>query len=165
MPPPPTPPPQQQFGGDVSADSDVAELLSRIPRTPSTTTPNRLRREADIQMNVRLAYSGSASISISTQLQVNAPAPAFIALPVTLELTDLAFAGTAVFALCRRRACVCFLNPANEPVDDEFGGHGASPAALLSPLRGLKVHSKVGLPHPYTHAPTHPPTTTTLLAV
>lgn len=63
------------------------------PAGPPSSAPS-----PSFQLLVRIRYAGNLSLSLSTSLRINYPSPAFMALPLQLALTDLAFEGVLVVA-------------------------------------------------------------------
>ncbi|KDE07777.1 hypothetical protein MVLG_02046 [Microbotryum lychnidis-dioicae p1A1 Lamole] len=136
---PPPPPQSQRFPHEVrhnrrnlrrpSIDSQEAAL----PPPSTSSSPS-------LQIHLRVTYSGNLSIGLATSLLINYPSPKFMALPLKLSITSLAFDGVMLVAFegDRRRLHVSFVDP-----NQGQGGLGvASPGARL--LSGAVVESEVG---------------------
>ncbi|GAA5985137.1 hypothetical protein JCM10908_002537 [Rhodotorula pacifica] len=118
------------------------------------------------QLLVRVSYSGNLSLALSTSLRINYPSPAFMALPLQLSLTDLAFEGVLVVAFegGKNRVHISLVE-APPPADGDsettplrqtpINSNGARPSAGLTAaaraaakkerfLRSAHVESQVG---------------------
>jgi distribution and morphology protein 12 len=107
----------------------------RPPPLPSPSTNPAL----SLQLHLRVLYSGTMRIGLRTALLVHYPAAQFMALPLALAVTGIAFTGIVVVAYEgeKRRVHVSVL--------DEAGGDGRrGPRAGERLLTALVVESEVG---------------------
>lgn len=126
----------------------------RVPSSSPPTPPTSSSSAPSLQLHLRVTYTGNMQIGLATSLLINYPSPAFMALPLKLLVTSLAFTGTFVVAYegDRRRVHVSILDPRSEP---GAGGEGEQPFAYAAGTRvprtagaillnGAVVESEVG---------------------
>jgi mitochondrial distribution and morphology protein 12 len=127
------------------------------PESPAASPPPRMRekRTEDLQIVLRVKYTGDVRLSLTAQILLDYPMPSFVGIPLQLNITGLTFDGVAVIAYIRKRAHFCFLAPedANALVGPE---RSDSEQALSSEdarqqqrkfgglLQEIKVESEIG---------------------
>ncbi|KAL8286403.1 hypothetical protein RQP46_004420 [Phenoliferia psychrophenolica] len=123
-----------------------AAAASELPPPSSSSAPS-------LQLHLRVTYTGNMQVGLATSLLINYPSPAFMALPLKLLVTSLAFTGTFIVAFegDRRRVHISILDPRDEEgadADASFfnytGGTRVPRTAGASLLSGAVVESEVG---------------------
>jgi distribution and morphology protein 12 len=120
-------------------ESDRARHQKQGRPRPPPLPPPSTNAPLSLQLHLRVLYSGTMRIGLRTALLVHYPSPQFMALPLALSVTGLAFAGTVVIAYEgeKRRVHVSVL--------DEAGGDGRrGPRAGERLLSALVIESEVG---------------------
>lgn len=106
--------------------------------------------DGDIEMAVRLQYSGNASFRVHSEMVINFPVPDFGRLPITLAVTDCLFTGTARLIKSRNTAYLTF---DDESAEEEAGsgagregggGGGGARRPPLGPLKSVRIESEIG---------------------
>ena len=64
---------------------------------------------SDLQIVLRVSYSGNIRLSLTAEILLDYPMPSFVGIPLKLNITGLSFDGVAVIAYLRKRAHFCFL--------------------------------------------------------
>lgn len=128
-----------------------------FPSAPSSlhshpAAPPSSSSAPSLQLHLRVTYTGNMQVGLATSLLINYPSPAFMALPLKLLVTSLAFTGTFLVAFegDRRRVHVSLLDPREE--DDAAqelsfayaAGARVHRSAGASLLSGAVVESEVG---------------------
>jgi distribution and morphology protein 12 len=124
--PPPRGPPLFHDGQDRSyadpstrpstaqSDAEPSYGLSRAGSLDGTDQPpsNNGQGEPnpmDLQVVLRIQYSGSIRLSLTAEILLDYPMPSFVGIPLKLNITGLSFDGVALIAYLRKTAHFCFL--------------------------------------------------------
>ena len=175
------PPPQRSVRSQLSYDQLYADPSTR----PSTAhscmqPPHGLSREdsldgtdqpesdtahlepdpLDLQVVLRIQYSGNIRLSLTAEILLDYPMPSFVGIPLKLNITGLSFDGVALIAYLKKRAHFCFLGQENaellvgaESTDLVSTVHGSSDNShkgegkrdkLGGLLREIRVESEIG---------------------
>ena len=153
--------PVQSNSGSQAAFNDIdgandLPTLDDNPQMPRMTE----RRTEDIQVVLRVKYSGDVHMTLTAEILLDYPMQSFVGIPFTLSITGLTFDGVAVLAYIRKRAHFCFLSPEDAHAlvgaDEEHAAETYGPAAagrsdkqqaedsLGGLLREIKVESEIG---------------------
>ncbi|KAL9015734.1 MAG: hypothetical protein Q9185_006874 [Variospora sp. 1 TL-2023] len=137
-----------QSRGEIGGSIDETE----------TTRPNKRRVEpdpSDVQIVLRISYSGSVRLSITAEILLDYPMPSFVGIPLKLNITGLSFDGVALIAHLRQKAHFCFLAPedartligsGDSDEDSSAEGRKGNTTGLLlgGLLREIQVESEIG---------------------
>ncbi|KAL8732970.1 MAG: hypothetical protein Q9166_002368 [cf. Caloplaca sp. 2 TL-2023] len=145
----------------IPNDSDP----SPIPH-PSSPNPSPPKRQIDpdpndLQIVLRITYTGSVQLSMTAEILLDYPMSSFVGIPLKLNITGLSFDGVALIAYLRKRAHFCFLGPddartlvgsSGEMGDDHAGdgllrgteGRKDGENGLGGLLREIRVESEIG---------------------
>ena len=131
----------------ASDDFAHSRMNSRSHSPQAHSKPSSGNSAPSLQLHVHVAYSGTLRIGLHTELLVNYPSPLFMALPLSLCITGLAFSGTFVVAYedARRHLHISLLDPATEGDGASTGRLGRTlgrPGERL--LTELVIESEVG---------------------
>ncbi|GAA5864369.1 hypothetical protein JCM3774_002766 [Rhodotorula dairenensis] len=131
-----SPPPPRSRSRSPTASYLVRDEQPPPPRPPhaQSSAPS-----PSFQLLVRVAYAGNLSLALSTSLRINYPSPAFMALPLRLALTDLAFRAVLVVAFegGRNRVHISLVEeppPPPPPVVNAAAAATDLPASLASSM-------------------------------
>ncbi|KAI9885354.1 MAG: hypothetical protein M1823_002863 [Watsoniomyces obsoletus] len=69
------------------------------------------RRATDVQIVLRVQYSGDVKLSLTAEILLDYPMHSFVGIPLRLNITGLKFDGVGILAWIKNRAHFCFLNP------------------------------------------------------
>ncbi|MCJ1280996.1 Mitochondrial distribution and morphology protein 12 [Xylographa opegraphella] len=134
-----------------------------IDGTVEEPSPPPARHEPDpmdLQVVLRITYSGDVRLSLTAEILLDYPMPSFVGIPLKLNITGLSFDGVALIAYLRKRAHFCFLGPEDAEVlvgaestvltlEEHVDGQGASRTdkhgeRLGGLLREIRVESEIG---------------------
>lgn len=92
-----------------TSTSPAAPSLPLPPPPPTSSTSS----SPSLQLHLRVNYSGNLHLGLSTSLLINYPSPNFMALPLKLSVTSLAFSGIFMVAFegASRRIHIALLDP------------------------------------------------------
>lgn len=143
-----TPPTGNQPNRFSTPNPSASPSSSTAPSfgSPSTPPPSS-SSSPSLQLHLRVNYTGNLTIGLSTSLLINYPSPRFMALPLKLLLTSLAFSGTFLVAFegDRRRIHISILDPLAEDRAVNLGpGWRGGLTAGGRLLTGAVVESEVG---------------------
>jgi distribution and morphology protein 12 len=106
-------------------------------------------RPEDVQVVMRVKYSGDVKLSLTAEILLDYPMPSFVGIPLRLNITGLSFDGIALLAHIRKRAHFCFLSPedavtlvGSEEQDETKASHGSNQMGGL--LHEIRVESEIG---------------------
>ncbi|KAK4698966.1 hypothetical protein P7C70_g7301, partial [Phenoliferia sp. Uapishka_3] len=149
-------PPLDSFDRSPSNDYPSPSSPPPTPSSPSSlhsAQPTSSSSAPSLQLHLRVSYTGNMQFGLSTSLLINYPSPAFMALPLKLLVTSLAFTGTFIVAFegDRRRVHISILDPREEEgaefLETSFAyaaGTRVPRTAGASLLSGAVVESEVG---------------------
>lgn len=125
-------------------DHSPAYASTLPPPSESPPAPDSSTFSPSLQLHLRVTYSGNLTLGLATSLLINYPSPLFMALPLALTLTSLAFDGVFVVAFegDRRRVHFSVVDP-SPPVGHHAQSKGAAGAGVRL-LKGANVESEVG---------------------
>ncbi|KAL8655289.1 MAG: hypothetical protein Q9210_000992 [Variospora velana] len=131
--------PRAGIGGSI--DETETQPNKRVEPDPS-----------DVQIVLRISYSGSVRLSITAEILLDYPMPSFVGIPLKLNITGLSFDGVALIAYLRKKAHFCFLGPEDARTligsdNDEYsaaGREGKGNTGLGGLLREIQVESEIG---------------------
>lgn len=114
----------------------------------------------DLQVVLRVQYSGNIRLSLTVEILLDYPMPSFVGIPLKLNITGLSFDGVALIAYLKKRAHFCFLGQEDaevlvgaETIDHGSTGQGSSDSGrqaegkrdkLGGLLREIRVESEIG---------------------
>ena len=107
-------------------------------------------RPEDVQVVMRVNYSGDVKLSLTAEILLDYPMPSFVGIPLRLNITGLSFDGIALLAHIRKRAHFCFLSPddAATLLGSEASVSGAEASNGSTNMGGLlheiRVESEIG---------------------
>ncbi|KAM0754801.1 hypothetical protein T439DRAFT_377227 [Meredithblackwellia eburnea MCA 4105] len=122
-------------------DDDEDQLLHQRAEQDSVQQASSSSSGApSLQLHLRVTYTGNMQVGLATSLLINYPSPAFMALPLKLQVTSLAFTGTFIVAYegDRRRVHISLLDPRTE---DPIPTTTPSPPPTTSPLSSSLDHN------------------------
>lgn len=109
----------------------------------------------DVQIVMRLKYSGNVKLSLTADILLDYPMPSFVGIPLKLNVTGLTFDGVAIVAYIKEKAHFCFLGPEDadaligrdvdlnmEGDDAPVDHHRRKPVGGL--FEEIKVESEIG---------------------
>ncbi|GAA6025900.1 hypothetical protein JCM10207_009310 [Rhodosporidiobolus poonsookiae] len=142
-------------GGGGDAHSHSHSHTHPHSYTPPSPTPSHASLPTpapssapspSFQAHLHITYTGNLALGLSTSLLINYPSPSFMALPLQLNLTALAFEGTLVVAFegGRRRVHLSLLDPGPSGAGDGAGVGAAKQTAGARLLKSATVESEVG---------------------
>ncbi|KAL8961132.1 MAG: hypothetical protein Q9193_002267 [Seirophora villosa] len=127
------------------------EIAASMAETETQPNKNDEPDPSDVQIVLRISYSGTVRLSITAEILLDYPMPSFVGIPLKLNITGLTFDGVALIAYLRKKAHFCFLGP--EDAHTLVGGledgahHPAREEAekgLGGLLREIRVESEIG---------------------
>jgi len=135
---------------------DSLDGTDQPPSDTSHLEPDPL----DLQVVLRILYSGNVRLSLTAEILLDYPMPSFVGIPLKLNITGLSFDGVALIAYLKKRAHFCFLGQEDaevlvgaETVDHGSAGEGAidnkfkvegKRDKLGGLLREIRVESEIG---------------------
>ncbi|MCJ1388498.1 Mitochondrial distribution and morphology protein 12 [Xylographa bjoerkii] len=126
----------------------------------SSPTGRREPDPMDLQVVLRITYSGDVRLSLTAEILLDYPMPSFVGIPLKLNITGLSFDGVALIAYLRKRAHFCFLGQEDAEIligaestvlaSDDHGKGPDIPRVERHPeklgglLREIRVESEIG---------------------
>ncbi|MCJ1294707.1 Mitochondrial distribution and morphology protein 12 [Xylographa carneopallida] len=145
----------QSPNGGHRADS-IDGTADEPPSPPTRHEPDAM----DLQVVLRITYSGDVRLSLTAEILLDYPMPSFVGIPLKLNITGLSFDGVALIAYLRKRAHFCFLGQEDAEIlvgaesavlasDEHVEGQGDSGThkhgeKLGGLLREIRVESEIG---------------------
>ncbi len=102
------------------------------------------QRATDIQIVLRVEYSGDVKLSLKAEILLDYPMSSFINIPLRLNITGLSFQGTGILAWIRNRLHFCFLSPQDAGVVLGEQHNSARTTHERSLLEEIRVESEIG---------------------
>ena len=137
-----------------------ADSIDGTAEEPSSPTARHEPDPMDLQVVLRITYSGDVRLSLTAEILLDYPMPSFVGIPLKLNITGLSFDGVALIAYLRKRAHFCFLGQEDAEVlvgaestvltsDDLIEGQGVATTdkhgeKLGGLLREIRVESEIG---------------------
>ncbi|MCJ1419765.1 Mitochondrial distribution and morphology protein 12 [Xylographa parallela] len=137
-----------------------ADSIDGTAEEPSSPTARHDPDPMDLQVVLRITYSGDVRLSLTAEILLDYPMPSFVGIPLKLNITGLSFDGVALIAYLRKRAHFCFLGQEDAEMlvgaestvvasDDhaEAQGHSRTDKhgeKLGGLLREIRVESEIG---------------------
>ncbi|RKP02196.1 hypothetical protein CXG81DRAFT_25135 [Caulochytrium protostelioides] len=104
------------------------------------------RGENDVQVQLRLSYSGNFRLTLESELVIDQPTPRFIVLPITLRLTGFGFAADALVAYMGDHINFCIQEPPDETsllqhihIESEIGEAGRNVLKNVAQIEAFVV--------------------------
>ena len=121
----------------------------RLPHEQDEDAQHQLPQsipDPSVQLHLRVAYSGTLRIALKTSLMVNYPNPSFMALPLSLAITGLAFDGIFICAFDgpNRKVHVSVQEPENEETTEDVGNTSEFGRVCDRIFADLALESEVG---------------------
>ncbi|MCJ1405597.1 Mitochondrial distribution and morphology protein 12 [Xylographa trunciseda] len=137
-----------------------ADSIDGTVDEPSSPVARHEPDPMDLQVVLRITYSGDVRLSLTAEILLDYPMPSFVGIPLKLNITGLSFDGVALIAYLRKRAHFCFLGQEDAEIlvgaestvlasgDQENAQESSNPARhgekLGGLLREIRVESEIG---------------------
>ncbi|MCJ1379200.1 Mitochondrial distribution and morphology protein 12 [Xylographa soralifera] len=137
-----------------------ADSIDGTAEEPSSPTARHEPDPMDLQVVLRITYSGDVRLSLTAEILLDYPMPSFVGIPLKLNITGLSFDGVALIAYLRKRAHFCFLGQEDAEIlvgaestvmtlDDQVEGQSGlntdrQQEKLGGLLREIRVESEIG---------------------